>query len=68
MYGFLYVVIIIYRKERNILEVVVVGVSFFIKLVVNIVVNLIVFFVMLEFVNVVFFWFGSFVGYFEFFF
>lgn len=61
-------VIVICRKEGNILKVVVGGVWFFIELVIKYVFIMIVFLVMLEIVNVVFFWFGGFVGYFEFFF
>lgn len=57
---------IIYRKERNILEAAAAGASSSIKLVANIAANLIAFLAMLEFVNAVLSWFGSFVGYPEF--
>ncbi|KAJ8320557.1 hypothetical protein KUTeg_002144 [Tegillarca granosa] len=54
------------RKERNILEAAAAGASSSIKLVANIAANLIAFLAMLAFVNAVFSWFGSFVGYPEF--
>lgn len=57
---------VIYRKERNILEAAAAGASSSIKLVANIAANLIAFLAMLEFVNAVLSWFGSFVGYPEF--
>lgn len=66
MCGFSYVATIIYRKERNILEAAAAGASSSIKLVANIAANLIAFLAMLEFVNAVLSWFGSFVGYPEF--
>lgn len=61
-----YVATIINRKERNILEAAAAGASSSIKLVANIAANLIAFLAMLEFVNAVLSWFGSFVGYPEF--
>ncbi|XP_052683287.1 solute carrier family 28 member 3-like [Crassostrea angulata] len=54
------------KKERNILEAAAAGASSSIKLVANIAANLIAFLAMLEFVNAVLSWFGSFVGYPEF--
>ena len=51
------------RKERNILEAAAAGASASIKLVANIAANLIAFIAMLEFVNAVLSWFGSFVGF-----
>ncbi|XP_076094815.1 solute carrier family 28 member 3-like [Mytilus galloprovincialis] len=50
------------KKERNILEAAAAGASASIKLVANIAANLIAFIAMLEFVNAVLSWFGSFVG------
>lgn len=51
-----------FRRERNILEAAAAGASASIKLVANIAANLIAFIAMLEFVNAVLSWFGSFVG------
>ena len=56
----------IFRKERNFLEAAAAGASSSIKLVANIAANLIAFLAMLEFVNAVLSWFGSFVGFPEF--
>ncbi|CAC5393511.1 SLC28A [Mytilus coruscus] len=50
------------KKEGNILEAAAAGASASIKLVANIAANLIAFIAMLEFVNAVLSWFGSFVG------
>nr|XP_022310289.1 solute carrier family 28 member 3-like isoform X2 [Crassostrea virginica] len=54
------------KKERNFLEAAAAGASSSIKLVANIAANLIAFLAMLEFVNAVLSWFGSFVGFPEF--
>ena len=56
----------IFRKERNFLEAAAAGASSSIKLVANIAANLIAFLAMLEFVNAVLSWFGSFIGFPEF--
>ena len=60
------VICFIFRKERNFLEAAAAGASSSIKLVANIAANLIAFLAMLEFVNAVLSWFGSFVGFPEF--
>nr|XP_022310304.1 sodium/nucleoside cotransporter 1-like [Crassostrea virginica] len=54
------------KKERYFLEAAAAGASSSIKLVANIAANLIAFLAMLEFVNAVLSWFGSFVGFPEF--